>query len=402
VKICIVGLELGTTKEGVFIGGGVNHAKQLCKMLSKQGNEVCVITTYPRQHTIAGNLRVDWAEIHPISARVAYPSLAYGLEFTMKALIKLIRLHKQTHFQVISGYSGSPLVALIVGIAGKLLRIPSIFSVTYPRMREKQNRPSLLSRLSSLCYSQMTAIIGVSEIVKSSLIKNGIPARKITVIPPAVDIETFNPSVSTRELRKGLGIDENDPVILFVGDLSQRKGTDVALQALSEVVRVYPKTKLIMTSELPDKTFDERERDVKAAINSLRLQDNIIRLGIIKNMAETIAASDIFIAPFRTTRGILDYPMPILEAMATGKPVIASKVGGIPEVISDMETGILVEPGDALSLSKAILVLCEDGNLRQKLGSNATKYISEKLHPERVVRETEKVYKETIALRNNG
>lgn len=391
---------MGITREGVFIGGGANHTIRLCQWLAKTGNEITIMTTQPRQHGNVSNLQVDWADIYQIPMKGTYPSIRYGLEFTIKALPKLMKLHKQKKFQAITGHSGSPLVALIVGIAGRLLGIPSIFTVTYSNTEKKPlgDLSKLLwpSRLSRLWYSQIRTIISVSENTRVSLINNGVAHRKIKVIPPAVDTETFNSSVSAEGVRGELGINETDSVILFVADLSRRKGTHIALQAMSEVIKYYPEVKLIMTSELPDKTYDERERGVQATIKSLGLENNIIRLGIIKNMAETIAACDIFITPFLTTRGILDYPMPILEAMAVGKPVVASRVGGIPEIISDMENGILVEPGDALSLSKAILTLCEDEGLRHRLGSNAARFISEGFSPERLVGETEKVYEQAI------
>ncbi len=403
MKICVVGLEMGMTREGVFIGGGANHVIRLCQRLSKTGHEITIVTTPPREHASTGNIQLDWADVYQMPMKGTYPSIRYGLEFTTKLLFRLRKLHKQKKFEVIAGHSGSPLVALAIGIAGKLLGVPAVFTVTYSTADNRPlgdlNKWLWPSRLARLWYFPIKTIISVSENVKTSLIARGVPRRKVEVIPPVVDTETFNPLVSGGSVRKNLGINETDPVILFVADLSRRKGTHVALQAMSEIIKHYPEAKLIMTSELPDRTYDERQREVQATIKSLGLGNNIIRLGIIKNMAETIAASDIFITPFLTTRGILDYPMPVLEAMAIGKPVIASRVGGIPEIISDMETGILIEPGNAVSLSQAILHLCEDEGLRQRLGSNAANFISEKLSPERVVCETEKVYEQAVTSR---
>ena len=111
-------------------------------------------------------------------------------------------------------------------------------------------------------------------------------------------------------------------------------------------------------------------------------------------MAELMAASDILVAPFLNTNGPSDYPLPVLEAMGVGKAVIASNVGGIPEIISNMENGILVKPKDANSLSNAIITLLGDDKLRHELGKKASAFVLNNFSIEKITKQTESVYEE--------
>jgi len=401
MRICVVCLELGVPREGIFIGGVVNSVVRLCQGLSKTGNKITIVTTPPRQHSSLGNMKTEWADIYPISVRGSYPSMLYGLEFTIRALWRIMKLHKDKKFDIIVSHSAYPAVGLIPGIAGRLLGIPSIHTLYCPIEQKNSakgiNKLPSTPKLSKGCLSQVNMIIGLSQNVKTSLTEIGLPPGKIKVLPPSVELETFNPSVSGKQSRARLGIDESAPLILFVGNLTRQKGTHVALEAMYEVIKLIPQAKLVMTSELPSKFSDMLRREVEISIERFGLQGNVIQVGITNNMAELMVACDMLIAPFLSIRGISDYPLPILEAMAVGRPVIATKVGGIPEVVKDMQNGVLIEPGDSSSLSNAIINLCEQRELRQMLGENASVFISNKFSIDKIAKLMEMVYEEVAA-----
>ena len=397
----MVSLEIGRTKEDAFIGGMVNSVVRLCQGLSRNGNEVTIVTTPPRQQPYSENIKADWADIYAIAIKRSYFSSTYGIEFAIKALRKIRKLHKQKNFQIIVGHSGYPIISLIPGIAGKLLRVPSIHTLYCPLQRKDSvlsvNELLSIPKLSKVFLSQVDIIISLTENVKNSLIRTGVAPKKTRVIPPPVDHDIFNPLVSGKQFRARWGIDESDPLVLFVGNLTRQKGTHVALEAMREVIKCYPKARLVMTSELPTKHDDLLQQEVELSIKHLSLHNNIIRLGIIKDMAEIMAACDMLIAPFLSIAGISDYPLPVLEAMAVGRPVIATKIGGVPEVVMNMENGILIEPGDPSSLSKAIISLCKDHGLRQRLGENASSLISNNFLIDKIAKLTEMVYEEVAA-----
>jgi glycosyltransferase involved in cell wall biosynthesis len=93
--------------------------------------------------------------------------------------------------------------------------------------------------------------------------------------------------------------------------------------------------------------------------------------GVVKNMAKLMASVDIVVVPFRSTEGISDIPLVVLEAMAIGKPVIATGVGGVTEVIRDRENGLLVKTDDVQDLTNAMITLLVNSELRNEIGKNA-------------------------------
>lgn len=383
MKICMIGLEIGASQEGVFIGGAVNSVIRLSQGLS-EGHHISIVTTPPRLHD--SNINVPWADVYQIPIRGTYRSIGYGFDFAIKAPLRIKKLHKKEEFQVIHGHSGYPAVGLVSGTAGRLINRPSIHTLYCPVDSNV--------RLAKLYLSQVDMIIAISENIKKSLEKIKISAQKIKVIPPAINTAVFNPLTSGKELRKNLKIDKDDNVILFVGNLTKTKGIDILLEAMKDVIHRFPEVKLLMTSELPHKDYEKREHEIKFEIEHFGLKNHIIRFGIMKNMAELMAASDILVAPFLDTDGPSDYPLPVLEAMCAGKAVIASNVGGIPEIVSNMENGILIEPMNVNSLSNAIMILLEDDKLRHELGKNASTFVLNNFSIEKITKKMEVVYEE--------
>ncbi|GAG19924.1 unnamed protein product, partial [marine sediment metagenome] len=109
--------------------------------------------------------------------------------------------------------------------------------------------------------------------------------------------------------------------------------------------------------------------------------DNVIPLGILSDVGQYVAASDMFIAPLSSIRGIVDYPLTILQAMACGKPVVATTVGGIPEIIEHGQTGLLVQPNDGAGLAKAIMYLLADKDRAIRMGKRGAKYVPDRFSP---------------------
>lgn len=383
MKICMVGLEIGASKEGVFIGGAVNSVIRLSQGLSER-HHISIVTTKPRLHD--SNISVAWADVYQMSSYGKYNSAGYGLNFAIKAPLQIKKLHKISKFQIIHGHSGYPAVGLVSGTAGLLINRPSVHTLYCPVDSDGQ--------IAKLLLSQVNIIIAISENVKKSLERIKIPMRKIRVVPPAINTAIYNPSASGKIFRENIKIEKDDNVILFVGNLTKTKGIDILLEAMKEVVRHFPNTRLLMTSEMPHKNYENREKQILFDITNFGIKDNIIRYGIIKNMAEVMAASDMIIAPFYDTNGPSDYPLPLLEAMSVGTPAIATNVGGIPEIIQNMENSILLNSNDAKSLSNAIIFLLENNELREKLGKNASQFVLNRFSFKDIAQKMEVIYEE--------
>ena len=410
MKICVICPEIGNSGGNTFIGGHVNSVVQLSKALFDRGHEITIITT---PHRYPGNqpdkdIFQGWAEVFTSPISGSYLSVRYGLEFAIKAIRKIKELHKHKKFDVIHGHSGYSMLALITGISAKTSNLPSIHSIYCPIQVAGGNVVKLFSNkiLSKFYFSQVDKIIAVTENVQCSLTKAGIAENEIAEIPLGINTELYNPNASAGDVRKGYNIDQDQPILTYVGNLTLQKGLSVLIDALNIVTKEISDIKLLMVLNLPLERYAKPDKldvdmglifKIKEKIKQYGLEDNIIPLGLLDNMPQIMAASDVFITPFLNTVGIVDYPTSMLEAMAVGKPVIATRVGGIPEIVKHKENGMLVEPNDVDELVNGIRYVVNNKEEAKNMGKEGAKMISEKFRLEIVVDELERIYEEGIS-----
>jgi glycosyltransferase involved in cell wall biosynthesis len=404
--------EIGNSGGNAFIGGHVNTVVQLSKALFDRGHEITTITTphrYPGNHPDKDILQ-GWTEVFTLPISGSYPSVKYGLEFALKSVQKIRELESKKEFDVIHGHSGFTIPAMITGISGKLTNIPSVHTIYCPikPVLNNYNVCRIFSNniLSKLYLLQVTKIIAVTKNIKYSLITAGISEDRIRVIPPGINTKLYNLSILGDDVRKKYNIGSDQPTIIYIGNLTRIKGIHILINALNIIAKKVPNIKLLMVLNMPIDIYLKLNRldlttelafKIKERIKYYELENNIIPLGILDNMPQVIAASDLVITPFLNTVGVVDYPTSMLEAMAVGKPVIATRVGGIPEIIEHKESGILVEPNNVDELVSAIIYMLENKEEAKNMGKEGAKIISEKFRLEIVVDELERLYEEVIS-----
>ena len=410
MKICVICPEIGNSGGNAFIGGHVNSVVQLSKALFDRGHEITIITTphrYPGNRP-EENILQGWAEVFSLPISGSYLSVRYGLEFAFKTIRKVKELHKHKKFDVIHGHSGYSMLALIIGISAKTSNLPSIHSIYCPIQVAGGNVVKLFSNkvLSKFYFSQVDKIIAVTENVGCSLAKAGITENRIVEIPLGINTELYNLNVLGDDVRKGYNIGPDQPTLIYVGNLTIQKGLSVLIDALNIVTKEIPNIKLLMVLNMPLERYENPGRldvdmgqffKIKEKIKRYELEDNIIPLGLLDNMPQVMAASDVFITPFLNTVGVVDYPISMLEAMAIGKPVIATRVGGIPEIVKHKENGMLVEPNNVDEQVNAIMYMLNNKEEAKNMGKEGTKIISEKFRLEIVVDALERIYEGVIS-----
>jgi len=392
MRICMICLCLGDIDRRPLIGGHENTVVRFAKELSKRGNEIVIITT-PSRYTTSSNfnsrvIELNWGKIISLPVLGKYASLKYGFSFVAGLLYKLKELHFKDKFEIIHGHSGYPILNLVTGIAGKVLKIPTVHSIYCPIEQNKY--------LSRFYLSGVDVIISLSRNISNSLKRIGISENKIKILPPIIDLELFNPSVSGENIKKNFNI-ESSPSLLYVGDLTKTRGLHVLIDALGMVVSELPDVKLLMAVNMPSEEYNYRGAKIKEKIRSLKLEDNVVFLGIVDNMPKVIAAVDVFVAPYTSIDGIADYPISILEAMACGKPVVATAVGGIPEIVNHKENGLIVRPNDPVELAEAIVYLFNSENRLRDMGLKSAKFIFKRFRTENIVHNLERIYQETLS-----
>ncbi len=225
-------------------------------------------------------------------------------------------------------------------------------------------------------------IIAVSEELKKYLIKNSFNEEKITVIYNGISSGADSPVVMKSPMDSQDNVKSDKIIIGTVGRLVPVKGHIYLIEGIRRVVMQNKNISLLIIGEGP------LQNELKNRVEKLGLNNYIRFLGFSDNIEKYLSSLDIFILP-SLHEGM---PMVLLEAMKLEKAIIATKVGGIPEAIQNKFNGLLISACDAEAISTACLDLIRDKAMRNKLGKNARKTVTEKFALIRTVEKTIECY----------
>lgn len=303
----------------------------------------------------------------------------------LRSIVSLARLlHGKFDLVHAHGLRG----ALIGVLAARLAGIPSLFTA-----HNLIESGSLLQRLTLRTLGgSAAAIIAVSQAVADSLALQGVARAKITVIPNGVDLSTFsrrdtsyNPdNPQEREIscflhacRSGGG---KAPLVAAIGRLSPEKGFDVLIDAFTILLEQLPEARLILAGT------GHKNREIRAQVNDTH---NIHLAGELPDVIPLLFAADVVAIPSRQEgQGIV-----ALEAMAAGKPVVASRVGGLVETVLDGETGLLVPPNDPAALAQALFQILTDKDGSLSMGQAGRIRVEQEYTLEKMMRRTIEIYR---------
>jgi len=234
-----------------------------------------------------------------------------------------------------------------------------------PRMPLVRTKHNLTPVKRPLLYRHLTHhMIAVSRSAQRTLVQAGIPPERVSVIHDGIDLARFSPSAQDRSARGELGIGPEEFVAGTTGRLASRsKDVATLLRAARLVLDQAPRVRFLLVGR-SDAGLEEMARD-------MGLGKRVLFTGFREDVPALLSAMDLYLQT--SIREALSSS--VLEAMAMARPVVATRVGGIPEVVSEGETGYLCEPGDANGLARAVLRLMEDGDLRLSMGSRARRRV---------------------------
>lgn len=217
-----------------------------------------------------------------------------------------------------------------------------------------------------LALRLVSGFIAVSDKVKNAMIETIGPIQdKVVVICNGVDVERYGRAVDKVAIRSQLGLEANTRLIAIVATLKEAKGHRYLIEAMATIGPRHPDLHVLFIGD------GELGEELRAQVSSLKLDDRVHFLGNRSDVSELLAASDLFVLP-SLWEGL---PMSLLEAMATGLPIVATEVSGTVQVMIPGETGILVSPGDTLQLAQAIEQLLADPGQAQAMGAAARRRV---------------------------
>ncbi len=242
------------------------------------------------------------------------------------------------------------------------------------------------SHLFSQVMGWAKRVIVPSTVIGQHMVEHfKVPKENIRLIPRSVDVERFS---VPRETLEG----QSSFTIAIVGRLTPLKGHTFFLQAMAKVVRFMPFVKIWVIGDAPDNKESYRQ-ELELLVKHLGLVDHVEFLGNRRDIPELLARTDVVVLSTVTQEA---FGRVILEAQCAGAAVVATRVGGVVEIIDDGETGLLVPPRDPDAIAQQVLRLLKDRKLAQSLVSNAQQKIQEQFTLERMASQTIRVYEELL------
>jgi glycosyltransferase involved in cell wall biosynthesis len=343
--VCFVAPELDR------IGGYELATLALARCVRQRGIPVTIVTTTKESVTRRqddGLIRIDLRG--RLGGILVFPRL---LKVLVRQRVNYSILHCST-FGYLSG---------LTVLAARVLRRPTLLRVaTENDVREFADGRHWKPRLFFYLLRSATGVIAPSDAIRKELLGAGFPDKKIFVVPNAVDVERFRPAApgEQAEAKRVLNLPADRLVIGTVARLVQRKGIDVLLRAFARVLPNHC-AQLIIIGDGP------LSDGLHALAKDLRIDRSVTWLGLQADPEKWLRAMDVFAFPSRLEGS----PNAILEAMATGLPIVATAIGGVVDLIQEGVTGVLVPPDDPDMLAAALARLARDADRRTNMGSHA-------------------------------
>jgi glycosyltransferase involved in cell wall biosynthesis len=287
---------------------------------------------------------------HGISCR----AFSKQTRLDMKLILRMARQFRADRIRLVHTHHLGQL--LYGGLAGRLAGA-RVLHTEHDFFTLSRRRSQRLLRLLSTVADYVTAVAEpVATFLKDQV---GIPVAKLRTIVNGVPIDRFRSAEPLS--RSSLGWDEKDVIIGCVARLEPEKGHMVLLEAFQRLLRRVPGVRLLLIGDGAEFTT------LTAAAHAWNLNGAVRFLGTRNDVPELLATCDIIALP-SFHEGL---PMALLEAMAVGRPVVATSVGGVPAVVRHGETGLLVPPGDSQAMADALTTLVDDDGVRRRLVAKA-------------------------------
>lgn len=298
-------------------------------------------------------------------------------EFDVRAAFRLAGFMKRQKCRLVHFHDAHS--AAVGSMAASLAKVPlRIISrrVDFPLGRNFLSRRKYTKNVD--------AVVAVSQGVRKVLIEGGVDSKNVKVIPDGVDFAPFEKSGSSVYLRRELGFASDDYLVGIVAHLADHKGHKYLIQATKILKERAPKIKVVIVGEGPLRL------ELNRRVEESHVEDMVFFLGFRKDVPQILASLDLFVL----SSYLEGMGSSLLDAMACRLPVVATQAGGIPEVVIQEETGLLVPPRNPQALAAAILRVYNDKTLAARLGEKGYDVVHQKFSAEAMAERMIQLYKE--------
>ena len=393
-------------------GGIGTYTYEMAHALSNAGCNVKVISWTDAEETIEQDESVEVHRVRPYLVKPfcrrplkwlhlydIFPATGDWVGWSYAASQRVKRLSLSTPVDVVEAPDNAAegYMATFLPDTATVVKFHYPRSLNYKDVGKKLWRDEWLAlKFERLAAIRATQLSSPSKALAVLLGKSwGFDAKQVKVVPYPIDSERFSPSQNAREQAN------KSRVILYVGSLGKSKGTRVLIDAIGEVLGLFPDVKLRLIGhqrndlDIPDKNYkDYVERTLDAHLSArIEFVGRVDRASLIREYQGcylTVVPSTWF----------ENFPNTCLEAMACGRPVIGSSTGGIPEIIRDKETGLLVPKGDVKALTRALIQLLSNERQAEELGAAGRKRVELNFARPIIVEQTLNMYRDAYAAKN--
>jgi len=297
-------------------------------------------------------------------------SLTMRNAFDVAAAVTLRRLIRQLDIGIV--HTHSSVDSWLATLAARSTRRPVVRSrhVSIPILRRR-----------ALVYRLADRVLTTGDAIRTIVVAAGVPDDRVVSVPAGVDTTRFHPGVSGKTVRDELGL--NGPAIGLVANIRGSKGHNDFLDAALLVRRHVPAARFVIVGD--GVGFD----DVHRRVHALGLANHVVMTGFRRDVPEVMAALDLLVLP--STRSEATSQV-IPQALAVRTPVVATAVGGIPEIVKDGVTGRLVPPGEPDALARAILEMISDTERAHIMAQAGQALVRERFTVDAMMAATTRVY----------
>jgi glycosyltransferase involved in cell wall biosynthesis len=377
-------------------GGPVKVVYQISKALVKNGHDVVVYTSDAKDF----GSRLNMGFIDKINGIKVYRFRSLSMTFVRKLkffitprmvlsarkevkMFDIIHLHEYTTFQniIIHHYARKYGVPYILQPHGSLSRIDAwrrlkwFYDVLFGyRLLRDASKVIALNRFEADQYRRM-----------------GVLEEKIAIIPNGIDLSEYANLPPKGAFKRKFGIPKEKKIILYLGRIHKIKGIDFLIKAYAHLINDMHYKDVLLVIAGPN---DGYLKEAKLLTSALSISKHVLFTGPLygQDKLEAYVDSDVVVLPSRYET----FPMTILETYACGKPVIASKVGGLEDLIINGETGALVEPGNTQRLTIEIFRILNSDSEAKDMGLKAKEFVNQNYSIEKVANNLEEIYKNSL------
>lgn len=365
-----------------LVGGGAYHVYNLARELARRGVDVKVFTLNLENTFFLERTKV---ETHFDKVQVFRVPASRTPKFNYQIAPKLISLLLKENPDIIHAHGYQVFTTDAALMASRIKKTPLVLTLHgFPRGFYNPAHRAHFNLIGKEALKKAEKIISVSHKVAREFRAIGVPQEKIAIIPNGINLEEYKQLPMGDPFRKRLDIEENEKIVLTIGRLEKIKGFQYLIRALPSIIKEVGSTKLVIAG--PDFNYGAKLKKITEETN---VQDHVVFYGPIngKEKFEAFSAANIIAVPSLYE----GFGMLLLEAMAAGKPLVATNTGAAPEIVQNGKNGILANLGDVEDLAGKIIKLLSDDQLMQLISQESRKTV-EAFNWEKVSEQIHKLY----------